>query len=224
MVISRIDSPFTDWLRGHAKLVIQVYCLLVFEEYGLPRQRLIFGDLLALHLPILGILEGASWRLLVLMNNHVSLLWLNLDLRSMNCPWLLIDDLWHVDGWANLHFIELLFIAISAIGENIRAGSPPFILYEPLQLLTMPFQGLIIEGRAETIMWKSCVLIYLPVSRDSRLPFLRESLLGPLELFCRDLWIFRFQAFCRRQVELQILISASDCMPHLDLVAKIGWC
>jgi hypothetical protein len=73
-VISRVHSPFIEWLRGHVKLVIQVYCMLVFELNGLTRFRLKFRDLLALRFPVLGILEGAYRWLLILMNNHVSLL------------------------------------------------------------------------------------------------------------------------------------------------------
>ena len=70
-MISRVHCPFIEWLRGHRKLVIQVDCLLVFEDYGLSRLRLEFRDLLGLGFPFLGILY---WQLLILMNNHVSFL------------------------------------------------------------------------------------------------------------------------------------------------------
>ena len=223
-MISSVHCPFIEWLRWHVKLVIQVYCLLEFELNGLPRLRLKFRDLLALHSPVQGVLEGSYRRLLILMNNHVSFLWLYLDLWSMNCPWLLIDDLRHVNGWKNLHFAEFFFIAISAIGENIWLGSPLFILDEPLQLVSMLFQGLIINGFAEMIMRKSSVLINLPVGRDFWLPFFRISLLGPVKEFWRHLWVFLFQTFCRRQVELQILIWASDSLLRFYLDAKIGRC
>ena len=158
------------------------------------------------------------------MNNHVSLLWLYLDLWSVNCPWLLIDDLRHVNRWKNLHFAEFFFITISAIGENVWTGSPLLILDESLQMVSMLFQGLIINCLSETILRKSSVLINLPVSRDFRLPFFRISLLGSVKEFWRDFWVFLFQTFCRRQVQLQILIWASDRLLRFDLDTKIGRC
>ena len=73
-MISRVNCPFIEWLTRHGKLVIQVYCLLVFEVYGLTRLRLKFRDLLELYFPVLGNIEGSYKRLMILINNHMSLL------------------------------------------------------------------------------------------------------------------------------------------------------
>ena len=151
----------------------------------------------------------------------MSLLWLDPDLWSENCPRLLIDDLRHVNGCKYRHLAVFFFIAISAIREYVWPGGPLLILYQPLQLLTMLFKSLIILVRAETVMWKSCVLVDLPFGRNSRLPFFRISLLGPVEIW-RDFSIFLFKNLCRRQVQLQILISASDWLLRFDFNAKIG--
>ena len=85
----------------------------------------------------------------------------------------------------------------------------------------MLFKSLIILVCAETVMRKSCVLVDLPFGRNSRLPFFRISLLGPVEIW-RDFSIFLFKNLCRRQVQLQILISASDSLLRFDFNAKIG--